>query len=329
MKKVSIVVPLYKSEQFLVKLIDSVLNQTYKNIELILVDDESPDNSGKIADEYAENDKRVVSVHQKNKGCCGARNTGLELATGEYLMLADGDDWLEPDCIEYLVDIMEKNSCEMAMTDCVFTTRNRKQNDIDNVRVWTKERATCGIIYVETPIGPWNKLYTTQVIKKNKLSFSVPWFGEGLYFSSMAAQYSNRVAVGHRKVYNYRLNNPNSGTTVKDVKNGISALNNIHYIKDNLVIRTCATEYACDWHIWNNNFFLLSYIISTKGEKEFQQEFKNCINKMRKMALSVFLNSKISFNWRLRVLVYSLVPVIMAKIVLKKRQQEFDADKFE
>ena len=95
MKKVSIVVPVYKSEAFLPKLIDSVLGQSYTNFELILVDDESPDNSGKICDDYAQKDKRILVIHKKNGGCCDARNKGLEVATGEYLMLADGDDWLE------------------------------------------------------------------------------------------------------------------------------------------------------------------------------------------------------------------------------------------
>lgn len=108
MKKVSIIVPVYKSEKYLHKLVDSVLNQTYKNIELILVDDESPDDSGRICDDYARMDKRVTVIHKKNGGCCDARNKGLEVATGEYLMLADGDDWLESDCVEYLVGLMEK-----------------------------------------------------------------------------------------------------------------------------------------------------------------------------------------------------------------------------
>ena len=95
MKKVSIVVPVYKSEAFLPKLIDSVLGQSYTNFELILVDDESPDNSGKLCDDYAQKDKRILVIHKKNGGCCDARNKGLEVATGEYLMLADGDDAIE------------------------------------------------------------------------------------------------------------------------------------------------------------------------------------------------------------------------------------------
>ena len=261
MKKVSIVVPVYKSEAFLPKLIDSVLGQSYTNFELILVDDESPDNSGKICDDYAQKDKRILVIHKKNGGCCDARNKGLEVATGEYLMLADGDDWLETDCVEYLVDLMEKNDCEMATTDSVFTTRNRIQNDTDNIRICSKEQAMADILYVNIPLGPWNKIYTTSVIRKHHLCFDIPWFGEGLYFSVMAAQFSNKVAIGHRKIYNYRLNNPNSGLTKHEVQHGINALWNIKNIERKLEVRTPMTIHAVNWHHCFYCNFLMLFII--------------------------------------------------------------------
>ena len=124
MKNVSIIVPLYKSERYLPKLLNSILEQTYTNLEVILVDDGSPDDSGIIADEYKKKDNRISVIHKQNGGCCEARNAGLDIATGYYLMFADGDDWLEPDCVEYLVKIAEENNCEMSTTDAIFTTRD-------------------------------------------------------------------------------------------------------------------------------------------------------------------------------------------------------------
>lgn len=308
------------------KLVDSVLCQTYQNLELILVDDESPDNCGIIADEYAQKDRRVVVIHKKNGGCCDARNAGLNTATGEYLMLADGDDWLELDCIEYLVRIMEENHCEMSMSDSIFTTRNRIQNEVDNVRVWTKERAACGILYIDTPIGPWNKIYTTKVIRDNNLSFSIPWFGEGLYFSVMAAQLSNQVAVGHKKVYNYRLNNPNSGTTVREVHNALNAQWNINNIKNNLVIRTPKTEMACDWHIFNNNFMLIMYIIGANAKSEYAEQFNKAKKDLRKEFFRVFLYSTVSVKVKIKMLAYAISPLGMAKLTLWLKKKQFNAD---
>ena len=115
MKKVSIIIPVYKSEQFLEKLINSILEQTYTNFELILVDDGSPDNSGLICDQYSKIDSRIVVIHKINGGTCEARNYGLDRSTGEYIMLADGDDWLAKDCIEYLVGLLENNDADMSM----------------------------------------------------------------------------------------------------------------------------------------------------------------------------------------------------------------------
>ena len=326
MKKVSIIVPVYKSEMFLDKLIKSILNQTYTNLELVLVDDGSPDNSGAICDKYAETDNRVVVIHKENGGCCDARNSGLAIVTGEYLMFADGDDWLELDCVEYLVSLMESNHCEMAMTDCIYTTRDRIQTEKDTVKVWTKEQAVCGIMYVEIPVGPWNKIYTTKIIKDNGLSFSVPWFGEGLYFSVMAAQYSNNIAVGHRKIYNYRLNNPNSGTTVRDVQHGLNSLQNSKYIKDQLLVKTNDTLHACDWHISRNYFNLIVFITGAKAKDEYLEDYKNAKNELSHSGMKVFRNSKISLKQKLIVLAISYFPDVLANIVLWNKKRKFKKD---
>ena len=91
----SIIVPVYNVEQYLSRCVDSLVNQTYHNIEIILVDDGSPDRSGEICDEYAKKDKRVKVIHQSNGGLSDARNTALDIAKGDYLMFVDSDDWIE------------------------------------------------------------------------------------------------------------------------------------------------------------------------------------------------------------------------------------------
>ena len=101
-KKISIVVPIYNVEKYLAECIESIQNQSYKNLEIILVDDESPDNSGKIAEKYASNDERIKVIHKKNGGLSDARNAGIEVATGDYLMFVDSDDLLTLDECEVL-----------------------------------------------------------------------------------------------------------------------------------------------------------------------------------------------------------------------------------
>lgn len=306
------------------KLVDSILGQTYKNIELILVDDESPDDSGRIADEYAAIDSRVRVIHQKNQGCCEARNSGLAIASGNYIMLADGDDWLELDAVEYLVTIMEQNSCEMAMTDSVFTTSNEQFAE-DNIRIMSAEDAASFILYTKTPVGPWNKIYSARVIRDNNLSFSVPWFGEGLYFSCVNAQLSNKVAVGHKRIYHYRLNNPGSGTTVRNVKNAINSLWNINNIRDNLYVRTPKTEYAATWHLHRNYFNLLWYILGSdeNTRKEYRDKYDDARKNLLDLTPSVFLHSDVSFFQKILILFTGLMPKTAAKFATARRNRIF------
>ena len=104
-KLVSIIVPIYKVEKYLKQCLDSILNQTYENIEIILVDDGSPDNCGKICDEYASNDKRIRVIHKENGGLSSARNAGLDVATGEYISFIDSDDYVSENFIKRLYDL--------------------------------------------------------------------------------------------------------------------------------------------------------------------------------------------------------------------------------
>lgn len=110
----SVIVPVYKVEPYLRRCIDSILGQTYKNLQVILVDDGSPDQCGAICDEYTEKDSRVIAVHQENEGLSGARNNGLLFAKGKYIAFVDSDDWLAPAMYETLVEMIEKNHLDMA-----------------------------------------------------------------------------------------------------------------------------------------------------------------------------------------------------------------------
>lgn len=325
-EKVSIIVAIYKSEKFLPKLITSIMNQTWKNLEIILVDDGSPDNSGAVCDEYAAKDDRIIVVHKKNGGACEARNQGMDIATGEYMSIIDGDDWLEPDYVEYLMKLVHETNSDMAMTDKIFSTRDRVQIKADKIETWTAEEAFAAIIYPKFPIGPWNKIYKTSMIRENNISFSVPWSGEGLWFSSRAAQFSNHVGVGHRKIYNYRLNNMNSGLTHYNLQMGINASENIRYIGEQLHIRTPRTESAVQWHIWKNYGFQLFLIIATDSVEENRERYEDCIKNLRRRMPSVVLHSELGPKTKAKIIIQGLFPVWWAKKDLKRELAERQKD---
>ena len=119
MLKISVIVPVYKSEKYIERCIESILNQTYQNIELILVDDGSPDQSAEICDRYAKKDSRVFVLHKENGGVSTARNAGLDMAKGDYIAFVDSDDYLEKDMYEKMVEKIQEYGCDVVMCDCV------------------------------------------------------------------------------------------------------------------------------------------------------------------------------------------------------------------
>lgn len=110
--KISVIVPVYNAEQYLLKCIESILDQDYKHIELLLIDDGSSDNSGKICDDYAQENSGIRVFHKKNGGVSSARNFGLENALGKYIWFVDADDWIEKNCIGNLISELEKNDLD-------------------------------------------------------------------------------------------------------------------------------------------------------------------------------------------------------------------------
>lgn len=326
--KVSIVVAIYKSEKFLDKLIKSIIAQTYKNLEVFLVDDGSPDNSDEICDRYAEQDDRLHVIHKKNGGACEARNVGMEHCTGKYLTIIDGDDWLAQDYVEYLVNLIKMPGVDMALTDNIFTTRDQVQNEEDHVQVITPEEATVQLI-CKLDIGPWNKLYKLDNIRKNNISFSVPWSGEGLYFTVMAAQHSKKIAMGHRKIYNYRMNNAGSGLTHYNVQMGTNALWNIKHIGECLVVRTKRTTNAVNWHIWKNNYFTLTLIVGSKTEEENKELVNECIRYLRQHAFSAISKSEFGFRRKLGMIHIALDPMGCARKEIQMKNEALANDTME
>lgn len=115
MPELSIIVPVYKVEPYLPKCIDSILAQTFRDFELILIDDGSPDRCGEICDEYAAKDARIVVIHQENRGVSAARNAGMDIARGEYIGFVDSDDWIEPEMYETMINVSKKKGVDVVI----------------------------------------------------------------------------------------------------------------------------------------------------------------------------------------------------------------------
>ena len=168
--KVSVIVPIYKSEKYLPGCISSVIEQSFKDLEIILVDDGSQDNCPKICDDYAKKDARIKVIHQKNKGQSAARNTGINNATGEYLFFVDSDDRLHPQAIEILLDIAEKTNSPITISN-YFLKSSKKQKfslflDTCSIEFKFHTKPVKDMLktrYVSSLV--WNKLFRRELFK--------------------------------------------------------------------------------------------------------------------------------------------------------------------
>ena len=127
--KISVIIPVYNAERYLKDCVDSIINQSYQNFELILVDDGSSDNSPKICDDYAAKDNRIVVIHKSNNGVSAARKTGLDNASGDYIMYVDSDDWLDINTMEKCLNVVQKNP----QIGCVMFSFTKEVNDTSQV----------------------------------------------------------------------------------------------------------------------------------------------------------------------------------------------------
>lgn len=303
---ISVIVPMYNVEKYIGKCIESLINQTYSNIEIILVNDGSPDSSGLIADAYACKDSRITVIHNSNMGVSSARNCGLDIANGDYVCFIDGDDWILSDFIHYMHALAVDTGAEMVMSKGVV---NSKIISEDVNEIWNSDQATAAILYPEIPLGVWNKMFCRKMIEKNSLRFlSGLFMGEGLNFIVSASQFSNKIAITNRKMYFYRKDNESSATTALNISKMKNALIAIENLNNNLTDPSKEVRAAIDYHYWMTCF---NWAVSMKksgiisGNEDFYRE---CLSDIKSRSLQVFFSSQVSMFRRIRIALVWVFP---------------------
>ena len=202
---ISVIVPIYNVEKYLARCVDSIVNQTYKNLEIIFVDDGSPDRCPQMCDDYAEKDSRIKVVHKKNGGLSDARNAGMAVATGEYISFIDSDDYVSDDFIECLLDVMNKENSDIAECSVVkFYEDNRFDEFIDDLSVKTYDtQDAMSALIAENPFHQhvWNKLYKTELVKD--IPYAVGKLNEDEFWTYRVFGRANKVARLNKTMYYY------------------------------------------------------------------------------------------------------------------------------
>lgn len=229
---ISLIVPVYQVEDYLEDCIKSLLDQTYKNIEILFIDDGSLDGCGRICDAYADRDARIRVVHQKNQGPSEARNTGIRLAEGEYIAFVDSDDLVSPVYIEKLYALLCQHHADIAVCDYVRNWENVDKDGsgvcheicLDSYRMlmeWHGKRKR-----LETVV--WNKLYKKSVLLNDMcpVFFPAGTKYEDVYVSHLMVQNAENIAITDQALYMYRVRNgstKNSGITREKACQNIKA----------------------------------------------------------------------------------------------------------
>lgn len=211
--KVSVIVAVYKAENYLRRCVDSLLAQTFIDFEVLLVDDGSPDRSGEICDEYAAKDSRVRVFHKKNEGVSATRQFGIDHALGEYTIHADPDDWVEPTMLEELYAKAKEENADMVICDFYENIYGKEES----IRICQQPEAldhttVLKNLFQQAHGGCWNKLLRRACYNKYGVHFDLKLsFCEDLYFNASLLLYPLKVAYLPRAFYHYVQNlNPNS-----------------------------------------------------------------------------------------------------------------------
>ena len=203
---VSIIVPVYNVEQYLKECIESILAQTWKNFEVILVDDGSTDSSGKICDEYSQKKEFISVIHKKNGGLSSARNAGIDVAQGDYLAFIDSDDVVHPRYLSELVAIVKREKADLAACNfyvgslCRWKNSSEVKYDIRcNEDVLKKMNDNDVVVTVA-----WNKLYHAKFFREYGLRYPVGKIHEDMFLTPQILYYTKKMVITNEQLYFYR-----------------------------------------------------------------------------------------------------------------------------
>ena len=243
MELISVIVPVYKVEAYLENCLNSVCAQTYRNLEIILVDDGSPDNCGAICEEYAKRDNRIQVIHKQNAGLGMARNSGLEVATGKYVVFVDSDDWMDTDMVEKLVSAAQEQSADMVICGYHMVPQNGASTERPVCKTLERYEGSEQIVQeILAPIiGPkwvngvedvqemcvWTNLYSMDIIRKYNLRFVTEreYLSEDFFFNISYITKTKTIVRIPEQLYSYRFNDTSLSNTFR--ANRMNLLNNL------------------------------------------------------------------------------------------------------
>lgn len=308
---ISIIVPVYNVEKYLKRCLDSIINQTYKNLEIICVDDGSKDSSGKILDDYKLKDKRIKVYHIKNGGVSHARNLGISKATGKYIGFVDSDDYIEPNMFEELYNSIIENKSDISVCNFWHDYEDKKENRMNTTTDIISE-TMCRKEYINSLFRNnfycfmCNKLYISKLAKKIKFDLNLSIL-EDVIYNIEYAKYVEKASYVNECLYHY-------------VQRNTSVTHNVNRKVDYdlYLAKGIANDMLEDYNIESLTYLKLDYIIESiiyMNSREIDKDEKDRINKYIKKYLKqgIFFK-KGYFKYKLKAVIALLFPKLYVKI---------------
>ena len=202
---ISILIPAYNAAAFLPRCFDSVLNQIYRDLQVVIVDDGSKDDTLELCQKYASADSRVEVYHQENQGVAATRNHLLDHVKGDYVLFVDADDWMELDMVEYLVNLAQTHNADFIMCDRVINDAKPSREE-PKVFELDQEHAIVDFLHHGYFVGSlWNKLLSSRLLHNERFHRGIS-YGEDALFVWSALQKVNKVVVSNKQLYHYYMN---------------------------------------------------------------------------------------------------------------------------
>ena len=310
---ISVIVPIYKVENYLDECIQSIINQTYKNLEIILVDDGSPDRCPAICDKYAEIDHRVVVIHKQNGGVCSARNAALSIAKGDYIGFVDGDDYIDSSMYEALMNACAYSGAGLAYSNFLFVDNtgqikyNCEEWHFDSSELLSSDTFMYKILKNEIFCSVWNKLFRADLIRKfffrSKNEDALFCFETAL---RMIYKHVKAISVPSY-LYFYRYN-PLSLTNIR-----FSILTHLDILENSSHFVRCLEDSnnSSLLKIAKHRYYshLLGLNMAIMNNYEYQFAYKSYLNRLKDIPF-VYVNEVLGFRHRLAFYILRFCPIL-------------------
>lgn len=325
--KVSIIIPAYNVEKYIYRAIESSLEQTYNNIEVVIVDDGSTDNTWSIIEEYKKKDSRLIAIKQENSGVSSARNKALSVATGNYVIFLDSDDWLEKNAVQYLIDLKKKKNNLLVSVDWfnayfdkegeICRKKSREENEI--IELSCKEAIIDSCKGKHRLASSCYKLYNLDIIRKNNITFDVNIkHGEDGLFVYEYLHYEDGFYYINKPLWNI-LDRVGSATTSPYNHTWMTAIEAAKKrIEFNKINKIAGIDEALDIYMVRRTLDVLHTALSTKLTEDVKTDIKDLKDILRKNKKKHLFKSE-NYKKRLYYFIMAYTPICILNLYFRKK----------